>query len=81
MTVRLSNQLLMESQGPISKLNVPELMPPDSAIFAAARPNRRFGMGKVIEFYIPLSYIPKQRRWTRKEDRGKVLEFAVRKSA
>ncbi len=38
-------------------------------------------MGKVIEFYIPLSYIPKQRRWTRKEDRGKVLEFAVRKSA
>jgi hypothetical protein len=38
-------------------------------------------MGKVIEFYVPLSYVPKQRRWIREEDRGKVLDFERRKSA
>jgi len=39
-------------------------------------------MAKVIEFYIPSTYIPKQPKWIAPEDRGKVLDFEkVKKTA
>jgi hypothetical protein len=38
-------------------------------------------MKHVIQFYVPMHYVPKQRRWVAPDLRGKVLQFRAKKSA
>ena len=82
----------MGSQEPVPKLKPDRHSLSVFGRLGGADPSPRFSrdgakagggaMAKVIEFYIPSTYIPKQPKWIAPEDRGKVLEFEkVKKTA